>query len=97
MLAKVFKVKDRDTVLHVLAVSLKGVISKEKAILNSVGLGEGSSYSVQLTDLATGESQRDKYKWVTYGRTLTTVHDYLEHKLDDLDNGSTIDVEKLRM
>lgn len=92
MQAKVFEIIDSGCSYSVLAVLNSGDTPLEQSILNKVGLTDKSPYKLQLTDLHSGETQRDKFKWNTYGRTFREAHSFIAKHWSKLSNGDAIDV-----
>jgi len=90
---KLFEVLDRVTCCSLLAVRFRGVQSdKERWILHRAGFSEDAPL-IQVTELETGQTERDPYKWRSVNRTLFEAHKYLLAHWDELSSGSTIDIE----
>lgn len=92
MQTKLFEVVDGATRLSVLAVRLEGGTPKENWLLERVGLGEGSAYKVQMTDLELNKTHRDPFKWRSDSRTTFEAHLYIQKNWDNLKTGDLIDI-----
>ena len=89
---KYFEIRDRGTLILVLAVQYGAHSPREQKILQRAGLWGGGAYSLQLTDLVSGRTERDAYAW-TGSRTKHEAHKYIEKNWDFLNSGEVIDIE----
>ena len=96
METKLFVVHDDSTEIFISASKYQSADATfaEKQILEFAGLGEGTGYKIQVTDLTSGETQRDRFKW-NYGRTMRLAHTFLEKNFDTCKSGTVIDVRVL--
>lgn len=92
METKLFEIRDNHTFIPVLVVDYQPVSEKEEYLINKAGLGKGSTYTLQMTDLISMETNRDAYKWRD-DRTKRIAHQYIEEKWKILKSGEVIDVE----
>lgn len=90
MEGKVFTLIDEGTNIVVLAVPLHSKMKIETTLLEREGLGEGSPYSLQLTELGSGRTERDSFKWDN--RTLLQGHRYIQQFFETLLSGAMIDL-----
>lgn len=93
MKTKLFEVFDRHSVFCVMATAYAGSTPKEDWLLVKAGLGPSSAYQVMLTDLESGETQRDPYRW---GDRFTSLHQYIAAHFDTLASGAVLDLEVIR-
>lgn len=96
METKLFVVHDDSTEIFISASKYDSPTATyaERRILEMAGLGYGTGYKIQVTDLTSGETQRDKFKW-NFGRTMRLAHTFLEKEFDNMKSGSVIDVRVL--
>lgn len=90
---KLFEVVDRATRYSIMVVAYGYKTPKERWLLERVGLGNGSAYSIQVTELETGKTERDRFKWRSEGRTLFEAYKYIADNWNTLSSGDLIDVE----
>ena len=102
MTSKLFEVRDRGTLMVVMATRLDTADAREHAMLAHAGYGTriaDHGYYIILTPLDGGVkiAKSDPYEWRTHARTLATVHHHLYEigKFDELESGALIDVEFL--
>jgi hypothetical protein len=95
--SKVLIVRDRGTRYVVIATHFTtgGITPIEAEAIELAGLGEGSSYKLQLTDLEDGRTERDSFRWRNSGRTLYLAHGYLELNWSLVRSGDTIHIDKM--
>ena len=93
MITKIFEVRDRATMIPVMAVKLVSEDSHvEKLIRRSGFMEDGIDILVtKLTD------EKIHYSSMIWGgsRTMVTAHNYITANFDDLKDGQVIDVEFL--
>ena len=95
MKSKIFEIRDIATFIPVLAVKLDyNCTNQENWLLSRAGYGNAATRNyVILTNLNTGESAYDPYKWGKYARTMPEAHKYILDHFDSLDYGAVIDIE----
>lgn len=97
METKLFEVRDRMTMIPVLATKLFPPRSEaERFLLGWVGYrslpGQYDSWII-LVHLSTTECQNDPFGWEGGSRTMHEAHKYIEQHWDELQSGEVIDVE----
>jgi ribosomal protein S27AE len=93
MKTKLFELRDRATMVPVMATQLEATNPAEEYLLRRSGYGRGETYII-LTGLnSPDKSTYDPYDWGN--RTRLVAHEYLlkDGNFDRLPSGSVIDVE----
>lgn len=92
MTTKLFEVRDRMTLIALVATQLDSEDEREKWLLGRVGFfGSGRLILVSRVD---GQgAQYEPYGWPRTPRTVRQAHHYIENHWDELTTGDVIDVE----
>lgn len=98
MEVKMFEVRDRGTILPVLAIRLSAANDFEEFLLSRAGYGANNNsfkgyvilISIDGTDM---RAKHNAFDWDN--RTLRTAHSHIHDYYDELKSGSVIDVEYL--
>jgi hypothetical protein len=98
MITKLFEIRDRGTLIPVLAVQLEPRNEAERWLLERAGYGptaiSQSRYILLCRiDGGGGMCHCDPYDWGGNPRTLLVAHEYLMEMFDHLDSGAVVDVE----
>ena len=104
MITKLFEVRDRATLILVMAVKLEGGTDIEARLLARAGYNrddlacagynrdEGIEPYIILTKLDGVEAHYDPFDWGG-GRTMRTIHQYMIEHWDELVSGQVLDAE----
>lgn len=91
---KLFEIRDRDTLIPIIALRLGGRDEAERWLLARAGFGKTWPRQNQYTVLFHVSDQRadyDPYRW--HSRTLTEAHQFIAEHWDGLESGAVVDVE----
>jgi hypothetical protein len=98
MIAKAFEVRDKMTMIPVLAVKFTPATADERWLFGKCGFGqslqEQSSY-VWVSKIASGEfnGTYDCWAWPGSSRTMQVAHEYIAREFHNLKTGDVVDVE----
>ena len=99
---KMFEVRDRATMMPVMAVRLRNRNPAEFFLLRRAGFSEeviagpeesAEPYIILMRLDPVGEAQYDIYSWEGQARTMPVAHRHIINKWDKLLSGDVIDVE----
>ena len=93
MKAKVFEVRDRATMIPVMAVKLAPARTTESQLLLRAGFGHDPSGYVITFNVDGGEGQFACNTYDHKGRTMQVAHQFIQEHFDELLSGSVVDVE----
>lgn len=89
MITKRFEVRDRATMIPVIAISLQPSSSAEVQFNEAGGFGTGVGYCI-LIHVEGQQSSYDPYKW--NNRTMFNAHQYIKEHFNELPDNSVVDV-----
>lgn len=100
METKLFEIRDRMTMIPVLAVRLGGRTEEERYFLARSGFGrtvEGQKEYVMMIQIVGGDgtAKSDPFEWSANPRTFQMAHSFILRDWDTLKSGDVIDVEFL--
>jgi len=98
MISKLFEIRDRGTLIPVLAVQLEPRGEAECWLLAHAGYGQTSLSQSRYILLCrieggSGACHCDPYDWGGQQRTMRAAHDYLTRMFDHLESGAVVDVQ----
>ena len=85
------EVRDRMTIISVVATQMRPDSAVEQRLLRCAGYSPWPSFLVLLARAQGGESNYDPYSW--RDRTMTTAHHWITLNFDSLKSGHVVDVE----
>lgn len=95
MIVKALEIRDRGTLIPVLAIDTLPTNMRQGRVLRYAGY---SSRQILVALIAGGKGAAccDPYDWLEgFGRTMKIAHMYIAERFDDLSDGDVIDVEFL--
>lgn len=95
MTSKTFEIRDRMTLMPVLAVRLDPGTERDRYLIALAGYGvipEQQKEHVILIKIQDWDAQWDSYAWRNQ-RTTGNAHRYIIEHFDELETGSVVDVE----
>ncbi len=96
MIVKMFEVRDRSTLIPVMAIKFADATEPELRLLNRGGFGGNpealSRYTIVVKTTGECEAKCDPFDW-TGSRTMREAHRYIESKFGELSSGDVVDVE----
>jgi hypothetical protein len=90
MKTKVFEVRDRVTMIPVLAIKLEAENIQQQKLLHHAGYSPRQPYYLML-HIVSFKFQYDSHAW--NDRTLGRAHHYIEQNFDKMVDGEVIDIE----
>jgi len=97
METKLFEVRDRMTMIPVMATKLIPARSEaERFLLGWAGYHSNAGQFdgwIVLVHLSSAECQNDPYEWTGGSRTMHEAHKYIQQHWDELQSGEVVDVE----
>lgn len=94
MKSKIFEVRDRGTLVPVMATMVSDNNGEDEYENNLIArAGYGTYGMVIMTILESGESKNDPFKWDDCSRTFKEAHCYIFKHFFELNSGDVIDVE----
>ena len=93
MQTKIFEIRDVATAFSLLETKLEGDSDREKSLVKFEGYQEESI----LVGIPGEEMTADPYKHTKGGRSIRRAHKMIRENFEDLDSGSIIDIEKIKI
>lgn len=87
---KLFEIRDRATMVPVIAIRMVSTDEAESWLLQHVGFSRMVP-CIQLIYITANKTEYDPYNWAD--RTMQTAHIHIESNFDTLESGDVIDVE----
>lgn len=94
MITKAFEIRDRLTIIPVIATVMASDKNEEAYLLGRAGyLNHERPSFVVVTRLVDTESANDPHDWSSGARTMQIAHQYIMEHFHELETGAVIDVE----
>jgi hypothetical protein len=93
MITKLFEIRDRATLITVMATKLSQDTLLEKAFFDRSGYANGHIIVTRLTDCLSSNNPFDWAELTSNTRTMKEAHLFIDANFDSLSNGEVIDVE----
>lgn len=95
MIVKALEIRDRATMIPVIAIKLEAADKKELDLLAYSGFGREPENYVVVYKLQDSKGEYDPFNWPSGSRTMNVAHRYIHTKFNDLQSGDVVCVEHI--
>lgn len=95
MIAKALEIRDRATMIPVIAIKLHAANQGERALLAYSGFGTTPQDYVVVYKLQDSKGEYDPFNWSSGSRTMNVAHQHIVKYFDVLKSGDVVCVEHI--